>query len=918
MIFGTILELKSGQRWHDAIEQALTRAEVAVLLISANFYASDFIDKNELPPLLEAAESARGLVILCVHVNYSDFENDPRLSRYQSVNKPNRPLKALRSTAEQEKAFLNLARRIRELVPLARSSPPPIPREYLEWLERRYASAELLGQDIKESHAFKLSHVYVPAVTQRDLEAEIRYGEDWTRPVPLLQRVDQKSLYVSAPAGAGKSTFCRWAALQSIPGAEKPHPVPAPEEFQEPVPAELRSRLPLLVPLREFCKDMDCSRGQRSWHQDELEQALAAWIDRSPPPALSGALLKDHLAAGSTFLLLDGLDEVAVSETRDGTTVYPRALLLSGLADALAVGQPVGEPNWRAADNRILLTSRPYGLDEAGVSRLSLERASLEPLPGPLQALFVTRWFHTLSKPELAEQLLEAIAGRADLAPLTENPMLLTSMCVLYDKGGRLPEDRYELYKSIVDGVLHNRYPGDAREREPVLRRLEAIAHGMHAGEPGAELRQTPAAEISWVEAERLLSDFAERNPALGRGEVAAAIQRDELLTRSGLLVPRPGERAAFYHLSFQEFLAAQRVARGSDTRVEQVIRERGAVPEWRPTLLFLFAAQVFNKDPEWGLDLLARLLASQERAAVKANPATSVLVAEALELCLAKRYRVPDEVAESFRQLSLAAIEDEIEVRDRQALGVCLGRLGDPRIFDLRDPRASVDVAVGTYPYGEEGGTIDIKAPLRIGRYPVTNSQYQAFMDEGGYSQPEKWWSEAGLAWLREEGVTEPGLWRDRRWNGPNQPVVSVSFFEAEACAAWAGGRLPEEQEWEAAARGPEGYRYPWGGRWQDGICNTGEAGLHVTSSVGLFPGSRQARLGIEDLAGNVWDWCASIYGEDSGSARRAKEPRMRVLRGGSWNFNRNSARSTIRDGNFPDGRSGHIGFRLVCSCTI
>ena len=227
-------------------------------------------------------------------------------------------------------------------------------------------------------------------------------------------------------------------------------------------------------------------------------------------------------------------------------------------------------PPGRQRETAPCSTSRPYGLDEAGLARLRLPRAPLEPLPGPLQELFVTRWFHTLRREELGGDLLEAMRGRDDLAPLSENPMLLTAMCVLYDKGGRLPEDRYELYKSIVDGVLHSRYPGDAREREPVLRRLEAIAYGMHTGEPGDAPRQTPAAEISWVETERLLAHFAENNPSLGQGEVAAAVQREELLTRSGLLLPRPNERAAFYHLSFQEFLAAQRIARGSEKRVSR------------------------------------------------------------------------------------------------------------------------------------------------------------------------------------------------------------------------------------------------------------------------------------------------------------------------------------------------------------
>ena len=86
----------------------------------------------------------------------------------------------------------------------------------------------------------------------------------------------RSSLYVPAPAGAGKSTFCRWAALQSIPGAAMSHPVPAPEEFEEPVPTALHGRLPLLVPLREFWMDMDCGRGRRTW-------AAPSWSRRSPP-----------------------------------------------------------------------------------------------------------------------------------------------------------------------------------------------------------------------------------------------------------------------------------------------------------------------------------------------------------------------------------------------------------------------------------------------------------------------------------------------------------------------------------------------------------------------------------------------------------------------------------------------------------
>ncbi|MFO1113838.1 MAG: hypothetical protein U1E35_08295, partial [Rhodospirillales bacterium] len=362
---------------------------------------------------------------------------------------------------------------------------------------------------------------------------------------------------------------------------------------------------------------------------------------------------------------------------------------LSGLADAL--------PVWLKAGNRVLLTSRPYGLDAGGLHRLGLPPAELEPLPQDLQDLFVRRWFHTLGKPDRIDDLVATLDERRDeLAPLIENPLLLTAVCVLYDNGGRLPDDRYELYKNIVAGVLHNRYPGEAVEREPVERRLEAVALGMHDGYANSP-RLTPAAEISWVETEWWLACFAALNPAYETGSVEVAQRREDLLNHSGLLVPRPDERAGFCHLSFQEFLAAQRLARTADD-IDGVFRERGSVAEWRPTLLFLFAAQIANRDAEWGLRLLGRLIADQDRAAVKTNPAPSVFVAEALEMCLAKRYAVPEALAEWFRCLALDAIEDEVELKSRQVLGLCLGRLGDPRILNSRDPKAYVEVPAGVY----------------------------------------------------------------------------------------------------------------------------------------------------------------------------------------------------------------------------
>lgn len=787
-----------------------------------------------------------------------------------------------------------------------RAAPLEVPAAYLDWLRRNLQQVELLGA--KEGRSVILSSVYVPALTQaspaQEADAEsARQRRDQPveqRPIPLLQRLDAESLYVPAPAGTGKSTFCCWAVLQSIAGGEIAHPVPAPEEFTEPVPANLRGRLPVLICLRDFHLDMDCGRGRRFWHRGQLEQAMAAWAAGSSPEGLTGALLLAHLRAGSALLLLDGLDEVPVSDTRDGATVYPRDLLLSGLAEAL--------PTWLKAGNRVLLTSRPYGLDEAGLHRLGLSSAPLEPLPVPLQDLFVARWFHALDKAEQTADLVATIRGRDDLTPLVENPMLLTALCVLYDSGGRLPEDRCALYKRIVDNVLFHRFRDEAREREPARARLEAIALGMHGGDAESP-RLSPEAEISHLDIDRLLREFAAEDSSYERGRVEPVAQREALLTRSGLLLPRPNDRAAFYHLSIQEFLAAERILRTKDDLLP-VFRERGAVAEWRPTLLFLFAGKIAAKTPRWGADLLLRLIADQNRAAVKANAAPAVFVAEALELCLAKNYAVPEELKDRFRRLALDAIEDEVQLRSRQALGLSLGRLGDPRIRSLRDPAAYVEVPAGRYPYGDEKkAVVEIATPFRIGRYPVTNGQYREFIEDGGYrDRGHQWWSEDGRAWLQHAQVTEPRYWHHGRWNSANQPVVGVNFWEAEACSAWARGRLPTEQEWEAVARGPQGLEYPWGGERQDEICNTREAGLGVTSLVGLFPRSRQAELGIEDLAGNVWEWCASLYG-----AADKNFPDARVLRGGSWDDDLDYARSASRYRYHPYYRISFFGFRAV-----
>ncbi len=142
-----------------------------------------------------------------------------------------------------------------------------------------------------------------------------------------------------------------------------------------------------------------------------------------------------------------------------------------------------------------------------------------------------------------------------------------------------------------------------------------------------------------------------------------------------------------------------------------------------------------------------------------------------------------------------------------------------------------------------------------RIARYPITVGQYRKFLEDDGYKE-EDWWQAGGFG-----KFSEPEKWEDQL-QYPSRPVVSVSWYEAAAFCRWAGCRLLTEAEWERAARGSDGRRYPWGNEDADpSRLNYSDSDIGHPTPVGIYPlGSTPE--GICDLAGNIWEWCADWYG--------------------------------------------------------
>jgi formylglycine-generating enzyme required for sulfatase activity len=243
---------------------------------------------------------------------------------------------------------------------------------------------------------------------------------------------------------------------------------------------------------------------------------------------------------------------------------------------------------------------------------------------------------------------------------------------------------------------------------------------------------------------------------------------------------------------------------------------------------------------------------------------------------------------------------------------GSVLSEVEGPVLSEVEGPVLSevegmIYVPPGPFIMGGEGGLplqiARLEESFFIGRYPVTNAQYRHFVEAGGYEKRE-YWSDEGWQYKRKEEWTAPRFWNDPEWNQPDQPVVGVSWYEAEAYARWAGMRLPTEMEWEKAARGIDGREYPWGDGFDPDRCNTDESGIGKTTPVGKYSPNGDSPYGLADMAGNVWEWCADWYDKDKDT---------KVLRGGSWFDYRWDARCICRYWLSPWYRSYNVGFRCA-----
>ncbi len=724
---------------------------------------------------------------------------------------------------------------------------------------------------------------------EKDAMREVRRFDNAVDEIRNLRRV-----VVLGEPGAGKTTTLWKLARQLVD-----------EAIEDP-----KKPIPLVIRLGKWTKDSQP-------FQDFIAQELGELGYCLP------ALMNEKRAA----LLLDGLNEIPVSQRRQEHNDKDRQVkvLVDQQPDLLAVIScraldynldlgfdrieisPLDPIRIREFVQHYLnfelgekLFYRLVGESAAQTEKLFLEWESNR-LQNPMRIFWVERELPNKMKWGLSwnrddnsywDQWLRQRDQPASLLVMAQNPYMLSMLTQLYvTNEGELPDNRGELFRDFVLTLLVREkiVAIDKSTRRPLI---DAAANRLLD-----KLSQLAYEMQFW----RGYSQDSNALTILPVGQVRRILSDEYLYLAGSASILSVGSGVRFSHQLLQEYFAARQM----DAAIKSNLK---ATTIWKPDKWWeptnweeatILLAGLYNDDctpiVKWVAD---------------ANP-------EVAARCIVQSgAQTPNETREWLRNLLLPRLTNVAQTPDaRAAVGRALGMTNlDSRFGVGVDKEGLVAIDWVEIPTGDflfqKNQKVNLPTFL-ISRYLITYAQFQAFIDAPDGFTNLLWWN--GLT-MDEKHSNVPG---DQAFKYGNYPRETVSWYEAVAFCRWLSSklgyeiRLPTEEEWEKAARGTDGRKYPYGKEFDLTKGNTNETGIGQTSAVGIFPNGASP-FGVEDMSGNVWEWCLNEYSKPENI--QLASAASRVQRGGSWNFDYYDARTGSRNLGTPNSRSSSLGFRVVC----
>lgn len=730
------------------------------------------------------------------------------------------------------------------------------------------------------------------------------------------------SAIVKGDAGMGKTTLMRRIAIDLFERLEQTHDQTVP--------------VPLFVHLDQVAGDLSANESIDQAQQSLLGYISTNWKKNLASTQLTVPAIENY--TGALQIIFDGLDEIPSPELR-------KKLIETAWALTEAHGF------------HVIITSRPAAIEEIWLRNSGFTLVELAELEPDQVAGFAEKFFDSYHGSNIqdgrlsARMFMDRLEETEPAKAFAGNPLYLTVMMLMQKLHNVLPRRRLDLYKAFLNMLL--------------LQRADTAAAGRHADKPVFELKMAGRPMIRWSEDDyipllqqiaylthcdagdsisitpaRVITAARNYSPDLKLKEPGFEKLAGRFLDwadeKLGLLVSR-GRYRGFSHRSIQEYLSAKCL---SDFEDKQEI-----VGFWEDKVL---------QNPNLWQDVARLLICNirQKRFLFKylkmrwpkdINGTDDPYVIKLISA-------VYDDLQAFFpKGSSIGPLRNQLvqallNRRNRSyqnpaffiACGDGLGLLSEPGVA-YADPSMVPMAPDKPFLMGSKTGEkyetpvhpVEL-TPYRIGRYPVTNTEFTAFIRAGGYEKEMYWVDEDsrfpfdGRRFLKDLDKKLPLYWTDKRFgrHRPLAPVVGVSWYEAMAYCRWwtltysktwarqqgATGdvclRLPTEAEWEYAARGMDEREYPWGNfpEPDENRCNI-DIKYKTTTTVGSFPkGATPAPDEIMDMAGNVFEWCYDWYQDDYYKYVKARDPKgpadgkAKLLRGGSWNDFRYFARCAYR----------------------